>query len=734
MFSRERIIRRRSIKMDTAKAALKFGISKRRVEALCSEGRIFGAKKVKGKWQIPSSAVKPADERSVFVVPDDQLSIFDAMGRDKKTTLDRAEVCRALSVSPTTLKNWIRLGKIMTGPDGSTFDKKYISSLSRSMKKRDDGRLRSRRNKNKKAGRSLYSDYIGTDANKDAVKVLGARLPVLSRSEIRSVLAGCATRLYLLSLGKSPESDAASHLNASGYDGEFSSLLRDLTGEKERRNSFSDAFSAGLSSGLVFVPWEDTLGFVYLSLCDVSERKQTGLYFTPGNIAQKTLDLIEETCGMTRGSTIDPCCGTGNFLMSLAKRGADVRSLHGADIDEVSVEIARINLFLNDHSLPADRLREMVVRTDSLLGKKSGAFSLVVGNPPWGYQFTEKQLHSLSEKYASADKTGAESYDLFIERGIDLLADGGRLAYVVPEAFLNVASHGAARDKVRADASVSFVSFVGNVFSDVQCPAVLLGLEKRKGGDVTGCLVERDGKRFRIGEGRMPFSDGSVFNTDDEECAALRKISNVKNARFLKDHAKFALGIVTGNNKEFLSDRDATGYEPVLRGTDVFRFRTTPPTATIRFEPEHFQQCAPEAIFRAGEKLVYRFICDSPVFAYDADGTLSLNSCNILIPQIKGLGIKYVLAVLNSSAVSFFLDKKYKSVKLLRTHLESVPIPPVNGEVSSRIEKLVDLLIDGAGRAEYKELDSIISDLYDLSDEEKKAVEKSVAAKKSYLL
>jgi len=44
-------------------AAEKWGISKRRVQTLCSEGRIKGAMKVGMVWVIPSMAVKQADNR-----------------------------------------------------------------------------------------------------------------------------------------------------------------------------------------------------------------------------------------------------------------------------------------------------------------------------------------------------------------------------------------------------------------------------------------------------------------------------------------------------------------------------------------------------------------------------------------------------------------------------------------------------------------------------------------------
>lgn len=46
-------------------AANKWGISKRRVQILCSENRIEGAEKVGNMWIIPKDAIKPIDARTI---------------------------------------------------------------------------------------------------------------------------------------------------------------------------------------------------------------------------------------------------------------------------------------------------------------------------------------------------------------------------------------------------------------------------------------------------------------------------------------------------------------------------------------------------------------------------------------------------------------------------------------------------------------------------------------------
>ena len=44
-------------------AASKWGISERRVQTYCAQGRILGAKKIGASWGIPVNASKPLDPR-----------------------------------------------------------------------------------------------------------------------------------------------------------------------------------------------------------------------------------------------------------------------------------------------------------------------------------------------------------------------------------------------------------------------------------------------------------------------------------------------------------------------------------------------------------------------------------------------------------------------------------------------------------------------------------------------
>ena len=162
--------------------------------------------------------------------------------------------------------------------------------------------------------------------------------------------------------------------------------------------------------------------------------------------------------------------------------------------------------------------------------------------------------------------------------------------------------------------------------------------------------------------------------------------------------------------------------EVILKGSDICKYHTNPNSNYIVFNPQNFQQVAPIEMYRAPEKLLYRFISSQLVFAYDDKQTLSLNSCNIVIPKIEGMQIKYILAILNSSVSQFVYQKEFHSIKVLRAHMEHIPIPRVGKAIQNEIIAMTEPLICGMGKeaAEtcQKRLDCRIMDLFRLSAEE----------------
>ena len=723
--------------ISVSEAAEKFNISKRRVQILCEQGRIEGANRVRGVWLIPADAQKPVDARRKNAVPENQLSPFDDLYKIEDEKLSMTQVCDVLSISQATARNWIRLGKLKTDSNSETFDKVYIETLLAEIKSGKDGRLKSRRNKKSVRGKVLYKDYITSESNRELVKGILNSCDQITEEELRVILACFSIQLYQQSVGIEV-SDNPLFQNQTQVSNHyvFNHLIADLLGNIDMSKFDSTNIQSVLEYQIQFIPLEDTLGFVYISLRDLSHRKQTGAYYTPAKTVNTLIGNLQKCVDLENKTVCDPCCGTGNFLIGLIGNGAKTANLYGQDIDEISILVARINMFLLDNDITKEQLYSQFVCNDTLSSTFSQKFSIVLGNPPWGYDFSKEEIAYLTANYITAKNKGIESYDLFVEKGLAMLEENGYLAYVLPEAILSVASHRQSRELMVNNTAFKFVCYLGNAFSGVQCPAIVLGLQNGYKGQTKHCRIELDNKECIINGDRVIDASLFSFNMNDEEYDCLRVISSVQNAKYLANNAKFALGIVTGNNKEYIKDTKSEGLEIVLKGSDVYRYAMKETNSYIHFTPESFQQVAPTEIYRAKEKLLYRFISEVPVFTYDNKQTLSLNSCNILIPQIKGMSIKYVLAILNSGVAAYFISKKYNSVKLLRSHIESLPIPMISAEKQSEIIKKVDHIMNSSEniRGLYEELDNEIMEIYSLSVKQRKTIQAALSGRNLFIL
>ena len=161
---------------------------------------------------------------------------------------------------------------------------------------------------------------------------------------------------------------------------------------------------------------------------------------------------------------------------------------------------------------------------------------------------------------------------------------------------------------------------------------------------------------------------------------------------------------------------------PFTKGKDIKKFILNKPSSYIQFQPEKFQQVAPEKKYRVKEKLIYKFISKNLIFAYDNYKRLTLNSANILIPEIPDYPIKVIAGLFNSSLYQFLFQKKFSSIKILRSHIEVLPLPLWDKKTFSKIIKLVDEVIQNQNK--FQELDNYIINKFSLSEKEKNYIKK----------
>lgn len=710
-------------------ASNKFNISERRIQKLCEENRISGCTRVSGIWLIPDNAQKPADER---------LSLLP----QEENVLSLSELCKNLSISLATGRNWIKLGKLTPkncNRKSPYFDKSYVDSISANLKSESNNSLKSRRNKKFVSGNSLYNSYVSEKCKnlllvQNLLEEIKSQKIDITEEIIAYFLADCALHLIV---SKSEEKKAGSNLLSEYLTKKITlrenKLLDDLVEDKKTALKFVTEYPSLFKFDYLYENNEDILGLLYISCKNVGSRKATGSYYTPTKIVKR---LISSLSFVENSKILDPCCGTGNFLLQLPEN-ISFDNIYGIDIDPTSVKITRINMALRYPKIPINLISSHILETDYLFDFKMSDFSIILGNPPWGYNFSDSQKKVLRKNYKSTTNSNIESYDIFIEKSLHVLKEHGQLSFVLPEALLNVKAHSDIRKIILNETNIKEIKYLGNAFDGVQCPSIIFRLEKMQNHSTVGIFVDDGKNRFEIKTERNVNSEYFSFLANDDEYKILQKIKNTKNCTSLLGNADFALGIVTGNNKQYISSEKKENNELILKGADIYKYRIKPSNNFIDFQPEKFQQVAPTKMYRAKEKLFYRFISNQLIFAYDDKQILSLNSCNIVIPKISTLNIKYIMSILNSRIAQFIFQKEFNSIKVLRSHIENIPIPIVSSKTQDSIVQIANSLIlrntNFSSKELYEDIDKEICELFELSVKEQNIIKNAVDDKNKFL-
>lgn len=173
------------------------------------------------------------------------------------------------------------------------------------------------------------------------------------------------------------------------------------------------------------------------------------------------------------------------------KFGLLLKLLEGEDNNSVSVknpilpDLSRNIHFGNTLITPEDIIDKKAVSKINPFDFAKERYDVIVGNPPYMKsedmkQFTPLELPIYKKKYTAAYKQ-FDKYFVFIERGLELLKDGGWLGYIVPSKFAKVGAGVKLRELLQDNGYVhNIVSFGANqVFNSKTTYTCLLILRKK---------------------------------------------------------------------------------------------------------------------------------------------------------------------------------------------------------------------------------------------------------------
>lgn len=418
----------------------------------------------------------------------------------------------------------------------------------------------------------------------------------------------------------------------------------------------------------------DFLGSLYRSLLTVGDCAKNGLYYTPPQAAASV--------SVAPGETVcDPCCGSGALLTAVLPSGTESGAVFAFDIDETALRLCEVNLalFFRDGDFRSRlELRDAADEDGGSLPR----FDVIVANPPWG---------------ARVRRRSEDSFALILRRSFDRLKEGGRWFFILPESFLTVRRHSRIRRETAERSESVCVRPLGNAFPGVLSEAFWVEGRLKSGAEGKPAAVRV------VPDGGVPFDAAPPQPPDFtwEVYAAPRDREMIRRLytpgwRPVGGLCGFALGIVTGGDGRLTSAVPFDGGEPVFRGRDVRPFLFGEPSRWMRFEPEKIRQCVKEEVYRR-PKIVYRFIGERFCCLYDESGALILNSANALIPKDESYPVSAMVCLFNSVFLNFILRKRFHSRKILRSHIETLPLPALSSELKNGFENLHRQIVGEGG-------------------------------------
>lgn len=450
------------------------------------------------------------------------------------------------------------------------------------------------------------------------------------------------------------------------------SLIEFLASDKLIFDLFSQMESEYLPDFPLYSP--EGVGLAYQKMQKKREKVFLGAWYTPIPLIQASIaSIFNENPQLSSQILLDPCCGCGSFLLAAASHLSSPENLMGIDLDEWAIWIAGINLYLAfphwEGSLNLFCQNSLEIQS-SFFKKPIGLFFT---NPPWGAK-VEKRGQKDSRVITR------ESFTHFLALASQCCCEKSQILLLLPYSAFSIRKHQDFRTILQQDFDSITLKHLNKAIPGVISEVVLLK------------AIKRANQKGSVALGALDF----LFWNDSDRLF-VKKMESASGWS-LQDHAYFGLGIVTGDNHRYLQERKShftkgssasdANWQPILCGKQLFPYRIEKELPSILYHPQDFQQMTPEHHFKKSPKFFYRFIATHPIVALDDRGLLSINSVNFFYLLDESYPPEVLLLYLNSSAIRRYYQLHFRSAKVLKSALISLPFPKPDEALFQQLKTL----------------------------------------------
>ena len=322
---------------------------------------------------------------------------------------------------------------------------------------------------------------------------------------------------------------------------------------------------------------------------------------------------------------------------------------------------------------------------------------MVLGNPPYVLLEDENRQTAIESYVVENYKIASfkvDTYHLFIERGLQLLAERGIYSFITPSNFLTNNHAGRLRNILTEGKHLStLINFKGRVFQRASVDTCIFLFDKSgffpnidfidaKPGLSNFSVVERTTVPVK-GIMSDPQHVMAAASTDDATLLAviekgtipLDRLAKVNFGKQLRDRKKFKSDVILAAEPVNVP----VNYAKCYTGKDIQKYAAT--WSGLLCLTDRVAQsggCWDDHAQNAKQKLLCKQIGRFPTFAIDTNGYQCLNT--IFMVNLADQSLAYfVLGMLNSRMLQFYWLKKFYDhrttfPKIKGTYLKQLPI------------------------------------------------------------
>lgn len=478
--------------------------------------------------------------------------------------------------------------------------------------------------------------------------------------------------------------------------------------------------------------------------------------------SRKRLDnLVQYRNWLLEITIVDPACGSGAFLNQAldflinehryidelsAKYNKDTfvlsdvektileNNLYGVDLNEESVEIARLSLWLrtaqknrklNDLSNNI-KCGNSLIDNPAVAGEKAfnwqtafpkvfekGGFDVVIGNPPYGATFNNEEKEFVSNKYYSYQYK-FESYLYFYELGLQILKQNGFLSYITPELFLRLEKSEKIRKYLIDNSKIIEVKLCGeNVFQDVKVNSVVLTLRKISSVNYNFNIKFENDSLVEFTSDRWRNAQNQILEYEISENYETIIQNILKKSIYLDKLGECVQGLTAydsyrGHTQDIIKTRAFHFNEKIdefcgqwLDGKNLNRYSLTEGNEWLRYgdwlaaprEPKFFEK--PRILFReipGQNKKIQASFTDKKYYYGHSITPFILN-------ENENFHISYILSIINSNVLSWYASIKCSNFskktfpKLNPKDIKDLPIPNISISLQQPFIENADLML-----------------------------------------